>query len=174
LASINKISVRNEVSRLKADFEQLCYEGKVTTETKVLMSSMLMVIELMLSIFLERTTKKDSTNSSKPSSQTEKDDSSLGHQGSHGKGKGENKRMANNSRVIETVTLAEVERCDVCGEICMAPPMFAMKDGQRLILCLRKPLNMWMQRLNTARAVMRRSKAGSLRICTARYSMATD
>lgn len=116
MASINKTSVRNEVGRLKADFEQLCSDGKVTTETKVLMSSMLMVIELMLSIFLERTTKKDSTNSSKPSSQTEKDDSSLGPQGSHGKGKGENHRMANNGRVIETVTLAEVERCDVCGE----------------------------------------------------------
>jgi transposase len=116
VASINKTSVRNEVSRLKADFERLCCEGKVSTETKVLMSSMLMVIELMLSIFLERATKKDSTNSSKPPSQTEKDDSSLGHQGSHGKGKDENHRMANNRRVIETVTLAEAERCDVCGE----------------------------------------------------------
>ncbi len=91
MASIDKTSVRDEVSRLKADFEQLCTEGKITNEIKVLMSSMFMIIELMLSIFLERVTKKDNKNSSKPSSQTEKDDSSLSKPGSNGKGKHENK-----------------------------------------------------------------------------------
>ena len=73
MANIDKLSVRNEVSRLRADFEQLCSESKITNETKVLMNSMFMIIELILSIFLEKTTKKDSKNSSKPSSQTEKE-----------------------------------------------------------------------------------------------------
>ena len=90
MASLDKTTVRNEVSRLKDDFEQLCTDGKITTESKVLMNSMFMIIELILSIFLERSTQKDNKNSSKPSSQTEKDESSLGHQGSHGKGKNEN------------------------------------------------------------------------------------
>ena len=99
MASIDKTSVRNEVGRLKADFELLCSEGKVTSEIKVLMNSMLMIMELMLAIFLERTTKKDSKNSSKPPSQTEKDESSLTHQGSNGKGKDENDILASNTRV---------------------------------------------------------------------------
>ena len=44
-----------------------------------------MVIELILAIFLQRTTKTDTTNSSKPSSQTaKKDESALGHTGSKG------------------------------------------------------------------------------------------
>ena len=116
MASIDKTSVRNEVGRLKADFELLCSEGKVTSEIKVLMNSMLMIIELMLSIFLERTTKKDSQNSSKPPSQTEKDESSLTHQGSHSKGKDENDSVASNTRVKKTVTLCEVRTCEVCGE----------------------------------------------------------
>ena len=116
MASINKTSVRNEISRLKADFDLLCSEGKVTSETQVLMSSMLMIIELMLSIFLEKTTKKDNKNSSKPSSQTDKDETSLGQQSSNGKGKTENDRRANNSRVCETVTLSKVGLCNVCGE----------------------------------------------------------
>lgn len=116
MASINKSSVRNEVGRLKTEFESLCAEGKVTGETRVLMSSMLMILELMLSIFLERSTKKDSKNSSKPPSQTERDESSLRHQGSNGKGKGENNRMAKNSRLTETVTLSGVQQCDICGE----------------------------------------------------------
>jgi hypothetical protein len=50
---------------------------------------MFMIIELILFIFLERSTKKDNQNSSKPSSQTEKDESALGHPGSNGKGKNE-------------------------------------------------------------------------------------
>jgi len=116
MASLDKTSVRNEVSRLKADFEKLCSEGKITSESKVLMNSMFMIIELILSIFLERITQKDNKNSSKPSSQTDKDDSSLSHQGSNGKGKNENKAVAHNTRVKETVTLSKVRICDVCAE----------------------------------------------------------
>ena len=36
-----------EVSRLKADFEQLCTEGKITSESKVVMSSLFMIVELI-------------------------------------------------------------------------------------------------------------------------------
>ncbi|MFQ5589480.1 MAG: IS66 family transposase [Nitrospiria bacterium] len=116
MASIDKTSVRNEVGRLKSDFGRLCSEDRVSNEIKVLMDSMFMIVELMLSIFLERSTKKDSRNSSKPSSQTEKDDSSLSHPGSKGKGKNENGALARNTRVKEKVSLSKVLTCDVCGE----------------------------------------------------------
>jgi hypothetical protein len=116
MASLDKTSVRNEVSRLKADFEQLCRDGKVSRESQSLMNSLFLVLELMLSIFLERLTKKESRNSSKPSSQTEKDDTSLSRPGSRGKGKIENDAQVNNTRVKERVTLFKVTFCDVCGE----------------------------------------------------------
>ena len=58
MASLDKSSVRNEVSHLKADFEQLCAEGKIPSKSKVLMNSMFMIVELILSIFLERSTQK--------------------------------------------------------------------------------------------------------------------
>ncbi len=116
MASIDKTSVRDEVSRLKTDFELLCSEGKITNEIKVLMSSMFMIIELMLSIFLERATKKHNQNSSKPSSQTEKDESSLFRPGSNGKGKHENHDVARNTRTKEKVKIAKVSCCNVCGE----------------------------------------------------------
>jgi len=116
MANLDKSSVRNEVSRLKADFEQLCADGKITSESKVLMNSMFMIIELILSIFLEKLTKKNSNNSSIPPSQTDLDESALGHQGSHGKGKKNNGSTARNNRVKETVTLATVDTCAVCGE----------------------------------------------------------
>ena len=116
MANIDKLSVRNEVSRLRADFEQLCTEGTITSETRVLMNSMFMIVELILSIFLEKTTKKDSKNSSKPSSQTQKDESSLSHPGSNSKGKLENESRAKNTRVKEIVTLSKARTCEVCGE----------------------------------------------------------
>ena len=53
MASLDKTSVRNEVDRLKADFEALRAKNKVSSEVSVLMNSMLMIVEIMLSIFLE-------------------------------------------------------------------------------------------------------------------------
>ena len=70
MANLDKTSVRNEVEKLKTDFEQLRRNGKVTVEVQAIMSSMLIMIELILTIFLERTTKKNSDNSSIPPSQT--------------------------------------------------------------------------------------------------------
>jgi transposase len=116
MASLDKTSVRTEVNRLKTDFEQLCAEGSITSESKALMMSMFMIVELILSIFLEKTTKKGSKNSSIPSSQSEKDESSLGHQGSNGKGKNENDSLARNASVHEKVSLSAVSFCSVCAE----------------------------------------------------------
>lgn len=117
MANIDKLSVRNEVSRLKADFEQLCADGKINSEIKLLMNSMFIIIELMLSIFLERVTKKNNKNSSIPSSQTDKDESALPlHPGSKRKGKQENNISVSNTRVNERITLSEVHACDVCGQ----------------------------------------------------------
>ena len=116
MANLDKTSVRTEVSRLKIDFEQLCTDGKVTAESKALMMSMFLIVELILSIFLEKITKKDSKNSSIPPSQTGKDESALGHQGSHGKGKKANDTLARNTRVNQQVTISTVNFCDVCAE----------------------------------------------------------
>ncbi len=75
-----------------------------------------MIIELILSIFLEGTTQKDNKNASIPSSQTSKDESSLDQPGSKGKGKNENAALAQNTRVKETISISAVNLCDVCAE----------------------------------------------------------
>jgi transposase len=116
MATLNKASVREEVSKVKADFDTLCAEGKVSAEVTALMATLLMIVELLLSIFLERQTKKSSKNSSIPSSQSEKDESSLPHPGSQGKGKHEHSTIAGNTRTRSTITIATVETCDCCGE----------------------------------------------------------
>lgn len=115
MSSINRESVREEAERIKLDFDRLSSGSKMNAETKMLFKSMLMLLNLLISIFLEKTTKKTSKNSSKPPSQTEKDESSLSHAGTNGKGKNESNAVANNTRTVETVTTVIVATCDICG-----------------------------------------------------------
>jgi hypothetical protein len=59
MASLDKSSVRHEVKRLKADFEQLCAAGKIPCESQAIMTSLFLIVELILAIFLEKTTSKN-------------------------------------------------------------------------------------------------------------------
>lgn len=116
MATLHRQSLREESERIKAEFSKLLSEKKVTSEMAVLFQSLLMLVNLLMAIFLEKDTKKTSKNSSKPSSQTEKDESTLTEKGTNGKGKAESEAVASNTRTIETVTVAPVTRCDVCGQ----------------------------------------------------------
>lgn len=113
---VNKKSLREEFDRIKIEFEQLSSENKVPTETKALFSAMFMLFELVLAIFLEKTTPKTNKNSSLPSSQTLKDDTATSNAKSNTKGKLENGERFSNSRTREAVRLARVSVCDHCGE----------------------------------------------------------
>jgi len=111
MASIDKTSVREEFDRLKTEFNQLNTDKKINKDVKILMKSMFLLFELILSIFLEKKTKKSSKNSSMPPSQTEKDETSANQLGSKGKGKNENNDTADNTRTVETITTARVFTC---------------------------------------------------------------
>jgi transposase len=116
MGSVNGQSVREEAERIKAEFDRIAANKKIDNESKILFQSMLMLINLLIAIFLEKTTKKNNKNSNKPSSQTEKDESSTTHTGTNGKGKQESDAVANNTRTIESVTIAKVTQCDTCGQ----------------------------------------------------------
>ena len=112
MGTMNKTSIREEIQRLKHDFEQLCSAGKVSPETRVVMNSLLVVVELILAVFLEKKTRKNSKNSSLPPSQTPKDETAISN--SNGKGIKVSGRVSN-TRTKETVTIAKVTTCDTCG-----------------------------------------------------------
>jgi transposase len=78
------------------------------------MNSLLVVVDLILSVFLEKKTRKNSKNSSLPPSQTEKDETAIPSPVSKGKGHKVYGELSN-TRVRETVTNAKVVTCDVCG-----------------------------------------------------------
>lgn len=116
MATLDKQSVREEFDRLKSDFKALSKGKHVSTELRVIVNGLIMLMEVILSIFLEKTTKKTKNNSGKPPSQTDKDESALGTHGSKGKGKTENHSIAANTRTIESTTTIPAEYCDQCGE----------------------------------------------------------
>jgi len=59
MANINPSSVRDELDRLKHEFNRLSKEDAIPSETKLLMQSMFTLLELIFAIFLE---KKDTQN----------------------------------------------------------------------------------------------------------------
>ena len=116
MASVNKQSLREEFDTLKAEFERLCAEGKLAAESRALFQAMLMLFEVLMAVFMERHTAKDSRNSSLPSSQTAKDDTAITRPGVNGKGKAQNGVLSGNTRTVETVQVAPVNVCETCGE----------------------------------------------------------
>jgi hypothetical protein len=116
MASVDTQSVRNEVKRIKAEFDSLKNNARVSPEVAILVSSLLTILELMMAIFMERTIKKNAKNSSIPPSQTQPDETSPPKMGANGKGQNENRQTAENTRAIEKVTIASVNTCGDCGE----------------------------------------------------------
>jgi transposase len=76
---------------------------------------MILLFELLIAVFMEKATKKNSKNSSLPSSQTNKDETST-QPGANGKGKQQNNNRSGNTRTVETARVAGVSDCENCGE----------------------------------------------------------
>jgi transposase len=116
MTSLNKTSLREEFDSLKGQFEQLCAEGKVAAEIHTLFQTLLMLFELLMAVFMEKRTAKNSRNSSLPSAQTDKDDSAAPHAGAKAKGPEHAHTRCDNTRTVETVAVIPVQACETCGE----------------------------------------------------------
>ena len=116
MASVNKESLREEFGALKERFGRLCTDGKVSAESRALFEALLMLLQVLMAVFMEKNTPKNSTNSSRPSSQTQKDNTALTRPGTHGKGKELTESRSGNTRTVESVDLSPVSFCEECGE----------------------------------------------------------
>lgn len=114
MATVNKQSMRGEVDRLQSEFDRLSHNKKLSPEVKALVVGLMTLVKIMFAIFLERTTKKNSKNSSIPSSQTEKDNSATDGK-TNSNGKKEQTTLAANTRTIETTEIIVVDKCPHCG-----------------------------------------------------------
>ena len=65
MSSVNKQSLREEFDTLKSQFKHLCAEGKMGSDSRALFQAMLMLFELLMAVFMERNTAKNSKTSSR-------------------------------------------------------------------------------------------------------------
>lgn len=115
MARLDKASLREEFDTLKGQFEQLCAEGKMGADSRALFQALLMLFELLMAVFMEKRTTKNSRNSGLPPSQTDKDDSAP-QAGAKAKGRGQEHTRCENTRTVETLEVIPVTACEACGE----------------------------------------------------------
>ena len=117
MASVNKASLREEFAALKGRFEQHCAKGEVSAELRALVEALLLLFELLMAVFLEKTTPKTSRNSGVPPSQTGQDgeDPTTPQPRTSAKGQNPTHNRSDNTRTIETLTTLPVEHCAHCG-----------------------------------------------------------
>ena len=140
MASVNKASLREEFETLKGQFERLCTEGKMAEESRTLFQAMLMLFEVLMAVFMEKRTTKSSRNSSLPSSQTNKDESTP-QSGAKAKGQGYDKGHCGNTRTVETVALSPVNVCENCGEDLSDTPCQGHERRTRIDIVFEKVLS---------------------------------
>ncbi len=116
--SINKASVREQFDEIKEDFNQRSKAGEVPKDLALLFKSLFMLFEIVLSVFMEKQTKKTGKNSSIPSSQTEPDETSNdpNQSGRHSKRRKNTKGSFSNQSERTTQRTIKVNSCDTCGE----------------------------------------------------------
>lgn len=110
MATVSQHSLTEELDTLKARFEALCAEGKVSAESRALVEA----LRRRLGGLMEKTTPKGSAHSSLASSRTTEDETALARPGAKAKGPVHNAEHCTNTR--ERVKVLTVERCARCGE----------------------------------------------------------
>ena len=138
MAVVNKKSLREEFDRLKGEFQRLSSDGKMTAESRALFNALLVLFEVVLAVFMEKLTRKDSTNSSKPPSQTQKDETATTQTGSKSKGKAQNDALCGNTRTIETTQIVKVNACGICAEDLSGTPCQGHERRTRIDIVFEK------------------------------------
>ena len=72
----------------QVQFKQLCRDGKVGPECTVLFNALLLLVQLLIAVFMEKATLRRTRNSGLPSSQTGPDETARRRPGGKGKGPG--------------------------------------------------------------------------------------
>ena len=139
MASVNKTSLREECEALKGQFERLCAEGKMAEESRTLFQALLMLFEVLMAVFMEKRTPKNSRNSSLPPSQTQKDDQTAPRSGA--KAKGFDHNGCANTRTVETVERVPVDLCEHCGEDLSDTPCQGIERRTRIDIIFEKVLS---------------------------------
>ena len=114
MPTVNSDSLRDEFDAYKADIA-LRKKGKIPKEFNVLLTGLCCLLEILISVFLERKTKKTSKNSSIPPLQTGKDETRKSPRKPRDTSAARNLKMGDNFETVTVEEISTVEACDSCG-----------------------------------------------------------
>jgi transposase len=138
MPSVNTTSVREQLETLKAEYQRLCANGTMAEEACTLFQALLVLVELLMAVFMEKRTPKTPRNSGLPSSQTDKADETATQPGANSKGKRYNGARASHTRTLESVEVAPVSACESCGEDLSATPCQGHERRTRIDIVFEK------------------------------------
>ena len=138
MATVNRQSLREEFDRPKAEFGQLSAAGAMSAETRALFDAPLMLFEVLMAIFMEKTTRKGSRNASIPPSQTSKDETAATRPGGKGKGAKQNDARSRHSRTAATTEVAAVDARASCGADLADTPSLSGRRRTRIDILFEK------------------------------------
>jgi len=114
-SSIDKTSIRKQYDSLKDDFNKLSASGKITPEVAVLVKGFIMLFEILIAVFMEKKTKKNSDNSGIPSSQSDPDETSSDSSNGNSKKRRKPKKNGFDNRAEAiTIEVIEPKNCKNC------------------------------------------------------------
>ena len=84
MARINHASLRAQLHDCRTQFEAIKQHGEASADTLALINALFMLVDIVVAVFLERTTPKTSRNSGLPSSRDGTDDGQTHTEGKSG------------------------------------------------------------------------------------------
>ena len=111
---MNKFSVRKQIEKLREDFNAHIEEGSIPPKVRKTINSLFILLDLIVAAFLEKKTRKNSSNSGLPPSQD------FGSNGNRNKKDGQNKDQkkparCNNIRDVQSSETISPKECASCG-----------------------------------------------------------
>ena len=118
MARLNHASLRAQLHDCRTQFEAIKQHGEASADTLALINALFMLVDIVVAVFLERTTPKTSRNSGLPSSRDGTDDGQThteGKSGSRSRGPKARHARSDNLRTVTTTHTSAVTGCRQCG-----------------------------------------------------------
>ncbi len=116
MATVNGASLRAQMDDCRARFDGIKRKGEAGAETLALIDALFLLLDILVAVFLEKTTPKTSRNSGLPPSQTDRDETARrAGKGSRSKGPKARETEPGNLRTVTVTESSPVTACRQCG-----------------------------------------------------------
>ena len=127
---MNKQSLRKQIDKLQEKSKEILSDKNTSKETKLFIRSMLTILTIMFTLFLEKKTRKNSSNSGLPPSQNFGSNGNRNTKGSkEDKMKGSRLDNSKDTEIRETVSLSS---CSECGANLKRAELKGTEDRQEI------------------------------------------